>query len=79
MFDLWQKEEIFALNSNSEKKLFSIDTPPPYTNASWHMGGAIHYSMIDMIARTMRMQGYEILFPMVCQLKYKQNMNSKSI
>ena len=28
------------------------------------MGGAIHYSGIDMIARYKRMMGYEVLFPM---------------
>lgn len=60
----WQLEDLFTFNENSERPFFTIDTPPPYTNASWHMGGAIHYSQIDMIARTMRMKGYEVLFPM---------------
>ena len=64
IFQLWQEERLYQFHEQTEKKLFIIDTPPPYTNASWHMGGAIHYSQIDMIARTMRMKGYELLFPM---------------
>ena len=64
LFELWQEEELFNFDESSEKPLFTIDTPPPYTNGTWHIGGAIHYSSIDMIARTMRMKGYEVLFPM---------------
>jgi valyl-tRNA synthetase len=67
LFKLWQQEEIYLFRSesiNGEKPLFSIDTPPPYTNATWHMGGAIHYSQIDMIARSRRMLGYNVNFPM---------------
>ncbi len=64
LFKKWQEEKLYRFNENSDKPIFIIDTPPPYTNAPWHMGGAIHYSQIDMIARTMRMKGYEVLFPM---------------
>ena len=64
LFDKWQDEKLFAFNKSSGKTIFAIDTPPPYANAPWHMGGAIHYSQIDMIARYKRMAGYEILFPM---------------
>jgi len=64
IFELWQEEKTYAFNKNSGKPIYSIDTPPPYANASWHMGGAIHYSGIDMIARYKRMSGYELLFPM---------------
>ena len=64
LFKKWQKERLFAFNKNSGKEIYSIDTPPPYANAPWHMGGAVHYSGIDMIARYMRMRGHEVLFPM---------------
>ncbi len=64
IFDLWQEERIYAFNDDSNATVFTIDTPPPYANAAWHMGGAIHYSGIDMIARYKRMQGYNVLFPM---------------
>ena len=64
LFQLWQEDELYAFKTDATKPIFTIDTPPPYTNASWHLGGAIHYNQIDMIARTMRMKGYNVLFPM---------------
>lgn len=42
---------------------FTIDTPPPYPSGSWHIGAAAGYSLIDMIARSRRMLGYNVLFP----------------
>ena len=48
----------------SEKEIFSLDTPPPYTSGRpWHLGAAAQYSKIDMIARSQRMLGKEVLFP----------------
>ena len=60
--NLWEKEKIYALKNTS--RIFSIDTPPPYPSGSpWHIGAAAHYSQIDMIARTARMQGFDVSFP----------------
>jgi valyl-tRNA synthetase len=43
---------------------FVIDTPPPYPSGRpWHIGAAAHYSQIDMIARTARMAGHNVYFP----------------
>ncbi|MHA1859862.1 MAG: valine--tRNA ligase [Candidatus Asgardarchaeia archaeon] len=61
---IWEKNKIYRLNRKSKKPIFSIDTPPPYCSGPWHIGGAIHYSQIDMIARYVRMSGYEVRFPM---------------
>jgi valyl-tRNA synthetase len=62
--DTWRKERTYAFNIAGKRKPFSIDTPPPYASGRWHVGGAVHYSQIDMIARCKRMEGYEVLFPM---------------
>ncbi len=52
-------------NPYSEKEIFSMDTPPPYTSGRpWHLGAAAQYSKIDAIARSQRMLGKEVLFPM---------------
>ena len=64
LYHTWEKEGIYRFNKDTNKPVFSIDTPPPYASGKWHVGGAIHYSQIDMIARYMRMRGYEVLFPM---------------
>ncbi len=60
----WIKDKLYTFNVNSKKKIFVIDTPPPYPSGRpWHIGAAAHYSQIDMIARTARMLGHEVLFP----------------
>ncbi|MCD6403011.1 MAG: valine--tRNA ligase [Candidatus Aenigmarchaeota archaeon] len=60
----WQSKKIFKFNLNTNKKIFVIDTPPPYPSGRpWHIGAAAHYSQIDMIARTARMKGFEVFFP----------------
>ena len=52
------------LNQKGIKKIFSIDTPPPYPSGRpWHIGAAAHYSQIDMIARAARKQGHNVYFP----------------
>ncbi|MBI4017768.1 MAG: valine--tRNA ligase [Candidatus Aenigmarchaeota archaeon] len=51
-----------AFNTKS-KKIFSIDTPPPYPSGKWHIGAVAHYALIDMIARAQRMLGRSVLFP----------------
>ena len=43
---------------------YTIDTPPPYPSGRpWHIGAASHYAQIDMIARTARMSGKNVYFP----------------
>jgi len=61
--EFWQKNKIYKFDENS-KKIFSIDTPPPYPSGKpWHVGAAAHYSEIDMIARAARMLGFNVYFP----------------
>lgn len=64
LLKLWE-EEALHFDKGSGKPIFIIDTPPPYPSgqSSWHIGALAHYSLIDMIARTMRMRGNEVLFP----------------
>lgn len=62
IWDIWQKEEVYKFKKDSGKPVFIIDNPPPYVSGRWHIGGAIHYSAIDYIARFMRMKGYEVLY-----------------
>jgi len=61
---LWTKDQLYAFNKDTKKPVFSVDTPPPYLSGPWHVGGSIHYAQIDMIARTKRMEGFDVLFPM---------------
>ncbi|MDG6906561.1 MAG: valine--tRNA ligase [Nitrososphaerota archaeon] len=64
IFQKWEREGIGRFDPNSKKPLFIIDTPPPYPSGRpWHVGGASHYAEIDMIARSARMRGFEVHFP----------------
>ena len=62
--EYWKKSETFNFNKNTKKKIYSIDTPPPYINAPIHMGHAVTYCYQDFFARYKRMKGFEVLFPL---------------
>ena len=58
----WEEEKIYDFTPQEDN--FTIDTPPPYPSGRpWHIGAAAHYSQIDMIARTARMAGKNVYFP----------------
>jgi len=63
LFNSWQKEGLYKLKLAKGKRPFVIDTPPPYPSGTWHIGAVAQYSQIDMIARTSRMLGTPVLFP----------------
>jgi len=58
----WKKEKIFKANL-SGKKIYSVDTPPPYISGKMHIGHAFSYAQQDFIIRFMRMKGFEIFYP----------------
>ncbi len=58
----WEDSNIYNFIPSNEN--FTIDTPPPYPSGRpWHIGAASHYAQIDMIARTARMAGKNVYFP----------------
>ena len=60
----WEKCKIYNFTADRRKDVFVIDTPPPYPSGRpWHIGAAAHYAQIDMIARTGRLLGNNVLFP----------------
>ncbi|MDW7986391.1 MAG: valine--tRNA ligase [Nitrososphaerota archaeon] len=64
IYNQWEKEGIYRFRLSPRKTNFVIDTPPPYPSGRpWHIGAAAQYSQIDMIARTARMSGYAVYFP----------------
>lgn len=58
----WAESEVYR--RPEADSYYTIDTPPPYPSGRpWHIGAAAHYSQIDMIARTARMEGRPVYFP----------------
>ncbi len=61
----WEEKGIYNFDTKSKKKVYSIDTPPPYVSAyHLHVGHAMHYSQFEFIARFKRMKGNNVFFPM---------------
>lgn len=61
--DYWFDNDIYKFEDNSNKKVYSIDTPPPTVNGKIHMGHLSSYMHIETIARHHRMKGENVYFP----------------
>ncbi|MFW6083408.1 MAG: valine--tRNA ligase [Thermoplasmatota archaeon] len=59
----WEDSDIYKFDRDSEKPIFSIDTPPPTISGRMHIGHAFSYAQMDIIARYKRMQGYNVFYP----------------
>lgn len=62
--DKWKSSEQFKLDEKKIKKIYSIDTPPPYVNNAVHIGQAVTYCYMDFFARYKRMKGFSVVFPL---------------
>lgn len=62
--DYWQENGIYDFDKNSDKRVFSIDTPPPTVNGKIHMGHLSSYMHIETVARHHRMKGENVYFPL---------------
>jgi len=60
----WEELGIYHFDwNNTQKPVYTIDTPPPYPSGDFHMGNILNWTYFDMLARYKRMQGYNVLFP----------------
>lgn len=62
--DYWQEKNIYEFDKNSQKPIYSIDTPPPTVNGKIHMGHLSSYMHIETVARHHRMKGENVFFPL---------------
>ncbi len=63
LIKIWEQEDLYGFNPNRPGEIYTIDTPPPYISAKWHVGSGAHYAAIDMVARYKRLLGYNVHFP----------------
>ncbi|HLS58314.1 MAG TPA: class I tRNA ligase family protein, partial [Paracoccaceae bacterium] len=61
---LWESASAFAMGANAREgaEPFSILLPPPNVTGSLHMGHAFNHTLMDILARWRRMQGYDVLW-----------------
>lgn len=66
--EFWEKESIFKFSEigkgkEGNKKIYSVDTPPPTLSGEMHIGHAFSYAQQDFIVRYMRMKGLNVYYP----------------
>jgi len=59
----WEELKPCQYDPESEGRVFSIDTPPPYPTGRLHMGHVLNWCYMDFVARYKRMKGYNVFFP----------------
>ncbi len=60
----WEESGFFApeINQDPDAPKYSIVIPPPNVTGSLHMGHALQHTIMDVLARWKRMQGYRTLW-----------------
>jgi len=59
----WEKEGLYTFDPDADGPVYVIDTPPPFTSGTLHMGHILNHTWIDIAARYKRMRGYNVLLP----------------
>ena len=61
--EYWEKEDVYAFESDGSSPVYTIDTPPPTSNGNIHIGHLSSYTHIEIMARHHRMLGDKVFFP----------------
>ncbi|KHJ70621.1 valine--tRNA ligase [Rhodococcus sp. Chr-9] len=62
LYQQWVDAGYFEADPTSDKPGYSIVLPPPNVTGSLHMGHALDHTLMDVLSRRKRMQGYEVLW-----------------
>lgn len=62
LYQGWVDAGYFVADPESVKPGYSIVLPPPNVTGSLHMGHALDHTLMDVLSRRKRMQGYEVLW-----------------
>jgi valyl-tRNA synthetase len=63
-YQRWEMNGFFApeINKNADAEKYSIVIPPPNVTGSLHMGHALQHTIMDVLIRRKRMQGFKTLW-----------------
>jgi len=59
----WADHHCFDFDPQSEKPIYSVDTPPPTVSGVLHIGHVYSYTQAEIIARYQRMKGKNVFYP----------------
>ncbi len=62
MYERWVAAGYFTADPASDKPPYAIVLPPPNVTGNLHMGHAFDHTLMDLLTRRKRMQGYEVLW-----------------
>jgi leucyl-tRNA synthetase len=60
---IWLENRVFEADPVPGRTKFFITFPFPYMNGSLHLGHAYTSGRLDVLARYLRMKGYNVLYP----------------
>ena len=60
----WEKENLFAVSEDQSREKYYLLEMFPYPSGRIHMGHVRNYSIGDVVARFLRMRGFNVLHPM---------------
>jgi valyl-tRNA synthetase len=58
----WEARGDFTPDAEAEAEMYSIVIPPPNVTGYLHMGHALQHTLMDVLTRRRRMQGYKTLW-----------------
>ncbi|MCX6713546.1 MAG: valine--tRNA ligase, partial [Candidatus Vogelbacteria bacterium] len=61
--DFWSKNHVYDFDPDSDKPLYTIDTPPPTISGALHLGHIYSYTQAEVIARYRRFRGFNVRYP----------------
>ncbi|RUQ70267.1 valine--tRNA ligase [Azospirillum doebereinerae] len=61
-YRLWEESGVFAADTRSNEKPYTIMMPPPNVTGSLHMGHALTFTIQDLLTRYQRMRGRDALW-----------------
>ncbi|MVU76179.1 valine--tRNA ligase [Nocardia sp. ET3-3] len=62
LYERWVAAGYFHADTGSDKPSYSIVLPPPNVTGTLHMGHALDHTLMDLLTRRKRMQGFEVLW-----------------
>lgn len=62
--EFWAKEKVYQFDPNSDKTLFTVDTPPPTVSGALHLGHVFSYTQAEVVVRYFRLAGFNVRYPL---------------